>query len=140
MRLMVWKTPRCRCPGYVADTVRGVQGRGHLGDERGRTSRPEHTLPLQQSPQVTAADELHRDEQHAAYLAGVVDRDHVRVIHRGGRARLSDEATSEGTVGRQRRREDLQRDQPVQPLVAGPVHHAHPAHSELGLEQVSRHA
>ena len=34
-----------------------------------------------QRPDVTAAHEPHRDEQHAPRLAGLEDRDDVRIVH-----------------------------------------------------------
>ena len=93
-------------------------------------------LLVQYPPQVTARHEPHRDEQRAVGLAGLVDRDDVRVIDRGRRPGLGDEPAPERRVRRQRRREDLQRHQPAQPLVAGPEHHRHPARADLGLQPV----
>jgi hypothetical protein len=39
-------------------------------------------------------------------------------------------------VGGQPRGEELQRDQPVEPVVAGPEHHGHPARADLFLQAV----
>jgi hypothetical protein len=53
-----------------AGAVGGVERRGHRGDERRRAPRPQAALPAHYHPQVIAAHEAHRDEQHATGLAG----------------------------------------------------------------------
>ncbi len=54
---------------------------------------------------------------------------------RGG-ARLAQEALAHQRIGRQRRREDLERDGAVQPLVAGEEDDAHPPATEFALDAV----
>jgi hypothetical protein len=95
-------------------------------------------LPVQHPPQVPALHEPHRDEQRAFGLAGLVDRDDVRVIDRRRRPGLGDEPAPERRVCGQCRGEDLQGHQPAQPLVAGTEHQPHPAHPDLGLQPVPR--
>ena len=74
--------------------------------------------------------------KHPAGLAGLVHRDDVRILDRRGRLRLPDKPAPEILIGRQRRAEDLQRDQAVQPLITRPEHHRHPARTHLLLQQV----
>ena len=117
--------------------MRGVERRGDLGDDLGDPARRQRPELADQRAHVAAADVPHRDEQHAARLAGLEDRDDVRVIDRGGGPRLADESLPERVVGGQRRRQDLQRDRPVEPLVVRAEHHGHAALADLLLEQIA---
>ena len=128
--------PRLDVTVHQAGGVRGVQGRGHRGDDRRRPVRPQPALPFDDHPQVVAGHEAHRDEQHAARLARVVDGDDVRVVHRRDRACLAGEPPLHQVVPGQQ----LQRHHPAEPLVAGPVHRRHPAHADQLLEPVPGHA
>ncbi len=125
-------------PVYQPRAVRGIQRRSHRRDELRGPARRQHALPGQHPSQVTARHEPHRDVQHPARLAGVVHRDDVRVIHRRRRPRLGDEPPPELLVHRHRRREDLQRHQAAQPLIAGPEDHREPACPDLRLQPVPR--
>ena len=87
--------------------------------------------PVQQAVHVLAADVAHRDEQHAAGLAGVEDRDDVRVVHGGRRPGLPDETPPERVVPGQVLGQDLQRYPAAQPDIAGPVDHGHAAPADL---------
>ena len=60
-------------------------------------------------------------------MADVVERADVRMIERRDRARLALEALAQLRVGRERRRQDLDRDRAVEPRVAGAVDFAHAA-------------
>ena len=116
--------------------VRGIQRRGHRRDDRGRPPRRQRALTPEQRAHVAAGHVPHRDEQHATRLAGLEHRDDVRVIHRRGRLRFPQEPLTELRIGRQRRRQDLQRHQPAQPLIPGPEHHRHPALADLLLQEI----
>jgi hypothetical protein len=70
-------------------------------------------------------------------LAGVIDRDDVRVVDGRGGLRLLDEPLPDRLVPRQRRGQHLERDPPVQPLVAGQENHSHSAGANLFLQAVS---
>ena len=70
-------------------------------------------------------------------LAGVVDRDDVRVVDRRGQPRLAQEPLAEAHVLGQLRREDLQRDVAVEREVVGAVDDAHPAAAEQRLQPVA---
>ena len=67
-------------------------------------------------------------------LAGVVDRDHVRVVERGGEARLPQEAPAEPRILRHLRRDELQGDRSSQRRVERAVDDAHPAAPEDRLD------
>ncbi len=75
--------------------VCGVEGRGDLADDPRCLSRLEPPLLAQQGAKIGALHVSHRDVQTTSGLAGLVDRDHVRVIDRGGELRLADETLSE---------------------------------------------
>ncbi len=124
-------------PVHQADSVRGVQRGRHRGDDRRDPVRWQRPLTAQQRPDVPAPHQAHGDEQHLADLAGVVHRDDVRVLDGRRRPRLPDEALPEHVVRAHRRRHDLQRHQPVQPLIARAEDHGHPARADLLLEPVS---
>ncbi len=119
--------------------VRGVQRRRHRRDDRSRPPRGQRALTPHQGAHIAARHIPHRDEQHPARLAGLEHRDDMRVIHRRSRPRLPQEPLPELRIGRQRRRQNLQRHQPAQPLIARPEHHRHPALADLLLQQIPRH-
>ena len=82
-------------------------------------------------------DVAHRDVQLARDLAGVVDRDDVRVVDRGGQPGLAQEALAEALVLRELGREDLQRDRPFEREVVGAVDDPHPAPADQRLDPVA---
>ena len=87
--------------------------------------------------EVAAGDVAHRDVELALVLAGVVDRDDVRMVERGGELRLAQEALSEAPVLGQLRCEQLEGDLAVERKVVGPVDDAHPAAAEQRLDPVA---
>ena len=62
------------------------------------------------------------------------------MVHRGRRPRLPGEALAEHRIGGHRRSHDLQRHQQAQALIAGPVHHGHPARANLRFQPVTRYS
>lgn len=82
-------------PVHQVGGVRGIERGRHWRDDRRGPGRWQRALPAQQGADVSAAHESHRDEEHAASLAGFVDRDDVRMVHRGCRPRLPGEALAE---------------------------------------------
>ena len=117
--------------------MRGIQGRGHRGDDRGRAGRRQRPLVLDQGPCITARHVPHRDEQDPIRIAGFVHGDDVRIIHGRRRPGFADEAVPECLVRGQRGREDLQRYLPLKPLVLGAEYHRHPALADLLLQAVA---
>lgn len=88
-----------------------------------------------------ALDELHDDEVLAAVFPDLVDRANVRVVERGGRAGLAQQALARGLVAAVVRRQHLQGHVAAQHHVAGAVDHPHPAGAELRVDAVmAQHA
>ena len=63
----------------------------------------------------------------------------MRIIHGRRRPGLTNETLPERLIGRQCRREDLQRYLPLKPLILGPEHNRHPALADLLLQTVTGH-
>jgi hypothetical protein len=70
-------------------------------------------------------------------LASVVDRDHVRRVHLRERPCLPKEPRARRLVLDERRRQELDRDVPVEREVGGLEHLAHPAVAERAVELIS---
>jgi hypothetical protein len=90
-----------------------------------------------QSPHITAADQPHRDEQQAAGLASLENRDDVRIIYHRCSARFPDEPTPERPVSPERGCEDFHGHLPTQSLVTSAEHYGHAAASDLLFEAVA---
>ena len=114
--------------------VSGVERARHPGDDSRRPARFERALRVHQPVQVGAAHQAHDDEQAPVLLPRAMDRDHRRVVDRGGHARLALEAVAEGLVAGQLGLEDLEGPRRVQGEVANRVHGAHPAATEDPLD------
>ena len=78
-------------PGRVS----GVERAADLLGDRERLLRGERAALPEERPQARAVDVAHREVEDAFDLARVVDRDHVRVVERGGELRLAEEAGAE---------------------------------------------
>jgi hypothetical protein len=112
-----------------------------VGDLRGYVERRRRFERSFGEPrgQELAADVLHDDEGGAFVLADVVGhRDAGRAQRRGG-ARFVEEPAPALGIGRERRRQELERDLPAQPGVLGQVDFAHPAAAEPFADPVMRH-
>jgi hypothetical protein len=60
--------------------VGGVEGLGDLGEDLDRTPGLERTFLREELGEIRALDVAHGEEEEAALLARLVDRDHVRVV------------------------------------------------------------
>jgi hypothetical protein len=78
-----------------AQRVRGVERGGDLPAGVDRAVGAQAALLAQHGGEVGAVDVLHRQVQQPVDLAGVVDRDDVRVLEGGGDPRLALEALAE---------------------------------------------
>ena len=87
-------------------------------------------LRLQQLPQRHAVHEFHQQVVKPVRLAEIVHGDDVRVAQPRQRLGFAQEALGELRVGALLRREDLQRDEPVQLRLARLIDHAHAAAPE----------
>ena len=119
--------PRC---------VRGVECRRDRCEQAQRAGGVE-LARVDEVLQRVAAHVAHREIQAVLGLAGVVDRDDVRVVERRLDLALAAEARAERLVGGQRRVEQLQRDRAVQGLLRREVHGAHAAAAEQALDAVA---
>ena len=117
--------------------VRGLERVGDLDRER------QQQIGLERAPgdamlQRRPVEELHDEERAAVLLADVVDGADVGVIQRRRGPRLAAESGQRlgivGEVGRQ----ELQRDEALQPRVLGFVHDAHAAAAQLLDDAVVR--
>ena len=70
-----------------ASGVRCVERACDLRDQREGLRRSEWPS-LEEDLHVLALDEAHRDEDPPVGLTGLIDRDDVRVVERGGKLRL----------------------------------------------------
>ena len=118
------------------ERMRRVQGGCDLTRDRDGCFLRQRSL-REQLLELGAVDVAHGDVQLAGDLAGVVDRDDVRVVDRCGQAGLAEEALAEALVLRELGGEDLQRDRPLECQVVGAVDDPHPAPADQRLEAVA---
>ncbi len=123
---------RLDVPVHEPDGVRGVQPRGHLGDDVGRPLRWERAaVGAHQPREVPARDEPGGDVEDAVRLAGRVDGQDVRFVDGGDSAGFTQEPDAEVLVSGERRGQYLDRGEPPEHLVARAVNHRHPARANL---------
>ena len=120
-----------------ARLVRGVERLGDRVQDPQRApgvelARDDHVL------QVRPADDAHGQEQAVIRLAGLVDRDDVRVVDRGLQQALAAEALAERVIVAEIDGEELERDRSVQRELGRLVDDAHPSLSEDALDAVAR--
>ncbi len=120
-----------------AGGVGGVEGRRDLGDDPHGLGDLEVALPIEDPAQVGALDQVHRDEQEALLLAGMMDLDHVRVAELDGVAALVGEATAKSRVACELRRDHLERHDVVEGEMRGPVDDPHPTAAGNALDPVT---
>ncbi len=88
-------------PVHQPDRVRGIQSRGHLGDDVGHpVGGKRAAVGAHESREVPAGDEPGGDVQHAVGFASGVDGQDVRFVDGGDGARLAQEPGPEVLVGR----------------------------------------
>ena len=95
---------------------REVRGGERLADLRGVAQRLVERQAARDRPvERLALDEFHRDEVQLVGAVDLVDGDDVGVVERRGRAGLVLEAAAPLVVRGQLRRQQLERDAPLQP-------------------------
>ncbi len=117
--------------------VRLVQRRRHLADDVNYARRGQDALAVKQRAQVLPADVAHRDEQGPVCLAGIVDRNDVRMIDGRRGPHLPGEPLAEPRVTGELRRQNLQCHRSAQPGVERTVDDRHSAASDLLLDLVA---
>src|SRR5204863_1747210 len=83
-----------------------------------------------------AIHESHREECLSRDLVRAVDRNDARMRELRSDSRFAKESLTDRRVARQMWRKDLDRDEPVEPLVACAEDDAHPATPDLALDGV----
>ena len=121
--------------------VGGVQCARDLLEHVERAPDAQVPLPSKEGAQVGPVDVPHRDVEQtvgvaSVDLAGVVDRNHVRMVEPGCTLRLAHEPLAEARVVRQRRREHFERDLAPEADVLGEVDDAHAAAAEQRFDPV----
>ena len=113
-----------------------VERGGDLPGDGQRLGQRQLPLALQPLPQRAAFHVGHDVEKEAAGLAGVVDREDVRVGEAGGELDLAEEPVG-ADGGREVGAEDLEGDLAVVAEVLGQEDDGHPALTQLALEIVA---
>jgi hypothetical protein len=121
----------------VAGAVDGVQPDARLADLVGRATRRERAATPHERAHVVAVDEAHRDVRDAVPLSRGMHRNHVRMLDRRRRPRLPEEALADQPVLEQLGRDHLERDDPLELELAGPVDDAHPATADDRLDPIT---
>ncbi len=122
---------------HEAAAVGGVQRGRELLEQLDRSRRLDRPLLDQDLAEVGAGDVVHDEEQHPLMLARVMDPDDVRVMQRGGDARLALEPLAELLVLGERGRQHLERVDPVQRDVRDAVDEAHAAAADQLVNAVA---
>ncbi len=122
---------------HEALCVRGVEAIGHLRDHRDRLLRRQPAPLGEQLREIRPFDEAHRHVELAGLLAGIEHRNHVGMVDRGRQLRLALEAAPEILIGREVRRDELDRALALERNVRGPVDHAHAAASDQLVEAIA---
>jgi hypothetical protein len=114
----------------------GVRNRlGRLGDEAGGRAGVVG-VAVDQGHEAAAGHELHGEVGLAVVLADLIDRDDARVVEQGDSLGLVLEAAELVVTGEESGLDHLQRHGSVERDLAGLVHHAHAAASELASDLV----
>ena len=121
---------------HDARAVRRVERARHLRHEPREPIGASGPSLAHRGGEVVPVDEAHRDEERAVLLAGLVDRDDVRVLEGGRDARLALEALAELRVGRELGHDDLQRHAAAEATVGRKVDDAHAAAPDFALDVV----
>ena len=117
----------------AVDDPQRVRRRDPLGRLRGDIEQPaQRQRPaVDDGPEGFALHQLRDDVGLPVVLADIVDRDDVGMIERGERPGFLLEPLPAHGIARDVRRQDLDGDGPVQPLIARPPDFAHAAFAEL---------
>ena len=107
--------------------MRGVERVGDLRGDRDGARGCERALAPEQRLEVDPVHVAHRDEQAAVCLAGLVDRNDVRVVEARGEPRLPQHPLAEPLVIGEAFAQELQGDGALEPHVERAVHLAHAA-------------
>jgi hypothetical protein len=122
---------------HDAGRMRGAQCGGDLGGNRNGVGYGHSTGALHRLAQRFAIDQFGRDESMAVSLAGLEDREDVRMIEAGSGHRLLLEAAHDVGIVREIRRQDLHGDVAIELGVARAIHLAHATGSDGADDLIS---
>ena len=117
--------------------VAGVEGEGDAFENRQREGRVQTTVLLEQALEVAAVDVAHGEVEVPLCLPGLVDRDDLRTLERGGDARFPQETLAEARVCGMLGSDELERHLPLEPRILGEIHDAHAASTQQRHEPVA---
>ena len=115
-----------------------VQRLGNLLEQRDRANGVECAFLREQVSQIRAVDVAHGEEQRAVLLSRVEDRDDMRVVERGGNARLAQEALAEAAVIGKVGCDHLERHLAPEALFLSAIDRAHSSSADEPFDQVAR--
>jgi hypothetical protein len=118
-------------------SVGRVQRPCDLLDQVNSPGEAQGALTLDRVSQVHAGNELHRQQQYAQLLAGIVDDHDVWMPEPGGQPGLAFETLPKLGVRSKLRNKHLERDGPVERDLHRSPHDAHSALAEDALEHVA---
>ena len=120
--------------------VRRIEGIGDATQQPDGPGRVEWSVGLEDRLKIASLDVTHGDVQGAGFLAGVVDRNDIRVVERRGGATFDEEARAKARVDGQLWMEHLERDRATKPLVGREPHDTHPPAAEQPLDPIGTDA
>ena len=114
--------------------MRERQRIGHLEQPAAYVIDRQWTALLQLRGEIVAVDARHHEEHEIPDFVDRINRDDVRMTQLGGRLRLAQKPRPDVTPERQLRRQQLDRHEPLEALVLGPVHNAHATTTDLLIQ------
>jgi len=121
---------------HEPERVRGLETGRDLRQDAGGARRRERSR-REQGVEARAVDQVHREKQPTAGVAGLVDANHVRVPDGGGEPGLPAEPRAELLVVGERGGHHLQRDLALGGERPGAVHDAHAATADDAVDAVA---
>ena len=118
------------------ERVGGAQGVGGLAHDPPRLVHGQLATTADPPGDRLAVDVSHDEVDQPLSLADRVNRDDVRVGQLGGRLGLAGEPLADVLLEGELGWKNLDGHAALEPLVAGPVHHTHPAAADLALDGV----
>jgi hypothetical protein len=117
--------------------MRRLEACGGVRDDRRRPLGVQWAVARDELAQIEALDDSHRQKEVTALLAGLVNRDDVRVVDRRGEPRFTAEAVAKSLLGGQRRGQDLEGAVLVERQVARAVDDSHAALTDHLVETMT---
>ena len=114
--------------------VRKRQRIGHFEQPAAYVIDGERSALLQLRGEVVPVDAGHHEEHQIPDFVDRINRDDVRMTQLGGRLRLAQKTRADVTPKGQLRRQQLDRHEPFEALVLGPIHDAHATTTDFPIQ------